>query len=216
MSRKRLLSALSSSRWWGLIAAALVFLMLSGTAILCFRASMGCLAWLTTEQIWIRNRQRAVNCLRHAIEHQDATELDRCEDAFVSLHRFDKLKQHVEAKEFSDAYDTVSALGLQENEAEAASDLFEIAHNLPLVGSAYEVWGAAIHESNELAALAQNFREAHRAAPISAERRTSYLQQLDQIDGQLQVHEERFGWRSIAWPRSAPSPLVSATRSTIR
>ncbi|MGM0558397.1 MAG: ATP-binding protein [Myxococcota bacterium] len=157
-----------------------------------FRASLGALAWLSAEQIWIRNREQAVVCVQHAVEHQEQTGFDKCDQHFQNLEFFDTLKNQVEAKNWEAATETMHAIGLQEKEADAALGLFKISHDTPLVGSAYEVWGAAIQETRELAQLSDDFETLLDSGEVNARQRQIYLSQLDQITQQLERQEQRF------------------------
>jgi hypothetical protein len=154
----RLFSAFGSSRWWAVFLTIPIIALLSIGSVVSFRASIGALAWLSAEQAWIRHREASVECVRSAVEDRDVTDLDDCEEPLEGLHKFDRLKDQVEAKRWEQSRETMLDIELQPNEADAALVLFKLSQDIPLVGSAYEVWGAALQDFHSLEVIVSDFR----------------------------------------------------------
>lgn len=191
-SLDQLFSAFGKSRWWAVFLTVPMIVLLSIGSVVSFRASIGALAWLSAEQAWIRHREASVECVRNAIEDRDVTDLDDCEDPFDGLRKFDQLKDHVEAKHWERSRNTMLELELQPNEADAALVLFKLSRDIPLVGSAYEVWGAALQDFHNLEVLVSDFRSLMERGGIDKSEQRLLQRRLERTDQHLQDSERRF------------------------
>jgi signal transduction histidine kinase len=165
---------------------------LSYFGLVAFRANIGMHSWLTALQIWKNNRHKLVECAETTFETTVPARLESCDEHQQIFESYTALYRSAQAEEWQAAKRHLIEVGLTENEADPALDLFKLSDRIPPVTSAINAWAAGVKKVDELRELIEDYRKALSQGQISSSERDFYLSQLDQIDAEVDAHEARF------------------------